>query len=690
VPTFGASTFRQENPPFDPDKPTIIYFGGGNCITGGGYWGSPAWAEKANIISFPYYAPDSGGGYIYYQCGDMIIVYLSSVAPDYKQPIQTIGFSTGGDPAMDVGIHLNRIYRDARYAVNRVTELDGGCRWPVEGMDFYFDIAELFLTSAVDGEQCWIDDNYGGRGTHKHHPFRNMLPLSLGLSHGGVRRWYRNSLTGNDMNNFNSGVVAGAYWSVIGPGKNLQLSSQTDAYYFRWDGDEQSGRMSVYDEVYDEALHPGRLPEPVTLVGPVDVGEPNGALLTCEESENAVGYQLLFGSNPYRVMDYAIISDTPTPPDEIITTLPFEKTWWTVRVRHEYGSTIYADPKPIGIVNLSFPAENISTGKRYGYIQDAIDDAVFGDEIVLRKGTYYENIYFKGKNITLRSTDPNDPVVVAATVINGGQQGPVVTFSGGEEESFVLDGFTITGGSVGISCRDASPTIRNCTIGSNGPIAIEFWHGYEPIIIDCTILGLVQEQHDPRFVADWRLDETEGTIAHDSAGDNDGTLNGDPAWQSTAGQIDGALQFDGIDDYVSTSFILNPADGPFSVVAWVKGGAPGQVVISQTELGGANWLLADSSEGNLMTELKALGRGAATLLSQTVITDGQWHRVGFVWDGSQRTLYVDGVAVAEDTQTGLESSEGGLYIGAGKAMEAGSFWSGLIDDVRIYSRALAL
>jgi len=197
---------------------------------------------------------------------------------------------------------------------------------------------------------------------------------------------------------------------------------------------------------------------------------------------------------------------------------------------------------------------------------------------------------------------------------------------------------------------------------------------------------LFEEVDDPTLIAHWALDEIEGDIASDSANDNDGTVYGDPAWQPEGGMVDGALQLDGIDDYVSTPFVLNPAYGRFSVFVWIKGGAPGQAVLSQA--GGANWLCADPSDGNLMTELKGTGRGAAILLSQTVITDGNWHRIGLVWDGSHRTLYVDGVAVAEDTQTNLEASENGLYIGTGKVMEPGSFWSGLIDDVRIYNRAV--
>jgi hypothetical protein len=197
---------------------------------------------------------------------------------------------------------------------------------------------------------------------------------------------------------------------------------------------------------------------------------------------------------------------------------------------------------------------------------------------------------------------------------------------------------------------------------------------------------LFQELNDPTLIAHWPLDEAQGDIAYDSAGLNDAFLIGGSLWRPNGGQVDGALQLDGVDDCAITGSIPNPTERPFSVFAWIKGGAPGQAVLSQ--MGGANWLYADPSEGNLMTELKGSGRGANELLSQTVITDGNWHRIGLVWDGSHRTLYVDDVAVAEDTQTDLGASYNGLYIGAGTAMEPGSFFSGLIDDVRIYNRAI--
>ncbi len=149
----------------------------------------------------------------------------------------------------------------------------------------------------------------------------------------------------------------------------------------------------------------------------------------------------------------------------------------------------------------------------------------------------------------------------------------------------------------------------------------------------------------------------------------------------------------GIDDYFQAPRILNPADGPFSVFAWVKGGDPGQVILSQEN--GVNWLIADTEGGTLRTDIsdpiKQTRRGTEgglPLLSPVVITDGNWHCVGFIWDGVNRILYVDDVVVAEDTLPELAGASGGLCIGTSSNLEEGSFWSGMIDDVRIYARVV--
>ena len=192
----------------------------------------------------------------------------------------------------------------------------------------------------------------------------------------------------------------------------------------------------------------------------------------------------------------------------------------------------------------------------------------------------------------------------------------------------------------------------------------------------------------PELIAHWTLDETEGCmIAGDIVGGYDAYIIGDPVWQPTGGKVDGAMLLDGVDDCAVTGPCPKLAGWPFSLVAWTKGGAPGQVVFAQMIV--ANWLSTDASNGTLMTELKSAGQEGCALNSEAVITDGDWHHIGIVWDGLNRTLSADGVVVAEDMQEDLSISEDGLYIGTGEMMGPGTFWFGLIDDIRIYSRALS-
>jgi N-acetylneuraminic acid mutarotase len=232
-------------------------------------------------------------------------------------------------------------------------------------------------------------------------------------------------------------------------------------------------------------------------------------------------------------------------------------------------------------------------------------------------------------------------------------------------------------------------------------IMVDYWGTNEPLcdigpmpwgdgvvdVEDLKVLTehLFEEVDDPTLIAHWPLDEIEGMIAHDIVSGNNDLIIGDALWQPACGKVDGALELDGIDDCIISSAGPNSAEKPFSVVSWIKGDTPGQVIISQP--GGVNWLAADA-DGKLMTELKGAGRSTGPLFSEKVITDEQWHRIGLVWDGLHRTLYVDGVVVAEDTQNELMSSNNGLYIGCGSNSTADTFFSGLIDDVRIYNVAL--
>lgn len=102
----------------------------------------------------------------------------------------------------------------------------------------------------------------------------------------------------------------------------------------------------------------------------------------------------------------------------------------------------------------------------YPTIQMAINAAAAGDTIYLEPGTYYENINFSGKNITIRRFNKN-----FESRIDGGQAGPVVTFTGQEgpgcslREVTIFNGKAATGG--GIQGNNTQATIRDCLIGGN-------------------------------------------------------------------------------------------------------------------------------------------------------------------------------------------------------------------------------
>jgi len=94
-------------------------------------------------------------------------------------------------------------------------------------------------------------------------------------------------------------------------------------------------------------------------------------------------------------------------------------------------------------------------------IQDAINYSWHGDTIIVRPGTYNENIYFNGRAITLTSEDPDDPNVVKSTIITASSSYSV-TFDFGESSKSVITGFTITGR--GIHCYASSATISKNVI----------------------------------------------------------------------------------------------------------------------------------------------------------------------------------------------------------------------------------
>ncbi|MDD5326471.1 MAG: S8 family serine peptidase [Phycisphaerae bacterium] len=132
---------------------------------------------------------------------------------------------------------------------------------------------------------------------------------------------------------------------------------------------------------------------------------------------------------------------------------------------------------------------NVTDDEWYVRIQDAIDEASNGDEIVVYPGTYYESLLLGGRmtslNCIVRSIDPDDWDVVAATVIDGDGDGNTVTLSNSLYGKF--EGFTVTGGSHGAFVRyGTNMDLSKCIIEGNAEIGVKVY-GCAGDISNCII-----------------------------------------------------------------------------------------------------------------------------------------------------------------------------------------------------------
>lgn len=192
-------------------------------------------------------------------------------------------------------------------------------------------------------------------------------------------------------------------------------------------------------------------------------------------------------------------------------------------------------------------------------------------------------------------------------------------------------------------------------------------------------------------VGSWSFDEGTGTIANDSSGnDNNGTLYGGPTW--TDGQINKAINFDGSDDYVdcgnnaSLSFITT--SGTYTFECWIY----------SSDITGVNRpsLIVKSSSGSnrnvlgFANNMIAIGYydGSSWHGASGLFTLNQWiHAVG-INEGGNLKLYLNG-KLQTGTGTPYGCSNPALLIGWSGYSDLGNYWKGLIDEVRIYNRALS-
>ena len=193
----------------------------------------------------------------------------------------------------------------------------------------------------------------------------------------------------------------------------------------------------------------------------------------------------------------------------------------------------------------------------------------------------------------------------------------------------------------------------------------------------------------PGLVAAWGFDTGSGTTAADQSGNgNTGTLSS--ATWSTAGKYGSALSFNGGNAYVNVpdSNSLDLTTG-MTIEGWVRptSGGGWQTLLVKERPGELVYGFYANTDANRPQSQVTIGNVARLLNGTTTVPVGLWTHLAATFDGTTERLYANGTQVAQLAVSGaITTSASPLKIG-GNAIW-GEWFNGLIDEVRVYNRAL--
>ena len=164
------------------------------------------------------------------------------------------------------------------------------------------------------------------------------------------------------------------------------------------------------------------------------------------------------------------------------------------------------------------------------------------------------------------------------------------------------------------------------------------------------VAGVGSSSADSGPVAHWKFDETSGTTAVDSSGNNNtGTLLNGPVW--TTGKIGGGLSFDGTNDYASkASFSGDTASGG-TVSLWVKLDAytSGANVVKGLLTADGTRLFLDNNDKWRVLVQDTVPANVVDITINAVPALGAWIHLVVTWDTSVARFYVNGVESGTDS-----------------------------------------
>jgi hypothetical protein len=188
----------------------------------------------------------------------------------------------------------------------------------------------------------------------------------------------------------------------------------------------------------------------------------------------------------------------------------------------------------------------------------------------------------------------------------------------------------------------------------------------------------------------WKFDESEGTTAADSSGNgNNGVLMGNPQWQPSGGKLGGALEFDGVDDYVESNYSANLPT--WTVAVWVNGhAAPSSLKptgpVHREGNYQINWdHVVDAFRGAAGVKVNGTWYNA----SFGPLQANTWYHLAATYDGENLKTFKDGALISNNSNPSGPSDHEAATLKFGRHSTRQDYFSGKVDDVRIYNYALS-
>lgn len=336
------------------------------------------------------------------------------------------------------------------------------------------------------------------------------------------------------------------------------------------------------------------------------------------------------------------------------------------------GSTVLFDGTagPYTIPNFTY--HHITFNGSGGVFQIAATLSI-GGNLTITAGTFYLN----EKNLTVTGSFSNDDTLrlvgneyLTFSAGNDSNSGTVEYVGDGDGSADTYGIQNLTYYNLKVNFTDSNDTLD-----------------YRPYTVNTLVNNLV---------AYWKLDETSiggaSSIA-DSTGTYAGTPNSFASPEGPSTDVSSSISFtdvrswdfDGTADYISTSLNLDQSSSSSNSItftAWVKpeSTSSGDHYVMSTDNGGYDWGVLRTGSTWYMYN------GSGGQSTGKTVTAGTWQHIAAIWKpGTGIEFYLDGSSF---TNSAISYDSGDNNVALGTNPGFGGYFDGLIDDVRIYNRAL--